>query len=152
MIMLKKIEAAVSFSLKIGSHYLVFCLFFLFYSKANSQFPTKASLWRNPKILAAAVVMSPSDESTNGSRCSSCISSDNDGNDFGKSDEFTCKQCKNSDSKSKSKSVNDSDKLRRIIVASVKGFTIGTGLKGGLAIFSIVARFARRRRSSPQSR
>jgi ribulose 1,5-bisphosphate carboxylase large subunit-like protein len=26
MIMLKKIEAAVSFSLKIGSHYLVFCL------------------------------------------------------------------------------------------------------------------------------
>ncbi|AAD46013.1 F21H2.12 [Arabidopsis thaliana] len=96
--------------------------------------------------------MSPSDESTNGSRCSSCISSDNDGNDFGKSDEFTCKQCKNSDSKSKSKSVNDSDKLRRIIVASVKGFTIGTGLKGGLAIFSIVARFARRRRSSPQSR
>ncbi|CAA0266245.1 unnamed protein product [Arabidopsis thaliana] len=96
--------------------------------------------------------MSPSDESTNGSRCSSCISSDNDGDDFGKSDEFTCKQCKNSDSKSKSKSVNDSDKLRRIIVASVKGFTIGTGLKGGLAIFSIVARFARRRRSSPQSR
>jgi ribulose 1,5-bisphosphate carboxylase large subunit-like protein len=28
MIMLKKIEAAVSFSLKIGSHYLVFCLCF----------------------------------------------------------------------------------------------------------------------------
>ncbi|KAG7593895.1 Transmembrane protein 135 N-terminal domain [Arabidopsis thaliana x Arabidopsis arenosa] len=96
--------------------------------------------------------MSPSGESTNGSPCSSCISGDIYGDDFRKSDEFTCKQCKNSDSKSKSKSVNDSEKLRRIIVASVKGFTIGTGLKGGLAIFSIVARFARRRRSSLQSR
>jgi hypothetical protein len=30
--MLKKIEAAVSFSLKIGSHYLVFCLWLHVYS------------------------------------------------------------------------------------------------------------------------
>lgn len=51
-----------------------------------------------------------------------------------------------------SKSVDDSEKLRRIIIASIKGFSIGTGIKGGLAIFSIVARFARRRRSSSQSR
>lgn len=108
--------------------------------------------------------MSPSsDESTNGSRCSSCIYCDNDvnpGDDFGKSDEFSCIHCKNSDrfdfssscSSSESELELKSEKLRRIIVASVKGFTIGTGLKGGLAIFSIVARFARRRRSSSESR
>ncbi|KAF7829940.1 transmembrane protein 135-like protein isoform X1 [Senna tora] len=37
------------------------------------------------------------------------------------------------------------EKLRRIIIASAKGFTIGAGLKGGLALFSILARLQRRR-------
>ncbi|KAJ4701334.1 Transmembrane protein like [Melia azedarach] len=45
----------------------------------------------------------------------------------------------------------DSEKLRRIITASAKGFSIGAGLKGGLALFSIIARL-RRSRLSPSSR
>ncbi|KAJ8747429.1 hypothetical protein K2173_001011 [Erythroxylum novogranatense] len=44
--------------------------------------------------------------------------------------------------------LNDSDKLRRIITASVKGFSIGAGLKGGLALFSILARLRRSRSCS----
>ncbi|CAN0843277.1 hypothetical protein LINGRAPRIM_LOCUS213 [Linum grandiflorum] len=42
--------------------------------------------------------------------------------------------------------LNDSDKLRRIIIASVKGFSIGAGLKEGLALFSILARLRRTRK------
>lgn len=43
------------------------------------------------------------------------------------------------------------EKLRRIIIASAKGFTIGAGLKGGLALFSILARLQRRKAlSSPR--
>ncbi|KAK8708341.1 hypothetical protein V6N13_059383 [Hibiscus sabdariffa] len=38
----------------------------------------------------------------------------------------------------------DSKKLRRIVVASAKGFSIGAGLKGGLALFSILARLRRK--------
>lgn len=44
--------------------------------------------------------------------------------------------------------VQDYDKLWRVYTASVKGFTIGAGLKGGLALFSVLARL-RRRRSLP---
>ncbi|KAK1391475.1 Transmembrane protein like [Heracleum sosnowskyi] len=36
------------------------------------------------------------------------------------------------------------DKRLRIIHAAIKGFTIGAGIKGGLALFSILARFRRR--------
>ncbi|CAJ2644758.1 uncharacterized protein LOC123911367 isoform X1 [Trifolium pratense] len=35
--------------------------------------------------------------------------------------------------------------LRRVVVASAKGFSIGAGLKGGLALFAILARFARKK-------
>ncbi|XP_031374478.1 uncharacterized protein LOC116189089 isoform X1 [Punica granatum] len=38
----------------------------------------------------------------------------------------------------------DSEKIRRAVTASVKGFSIGAGLKGGLALFSILARLRRR--------
>ncbi|CAN6588883.1 unnamed protein product [Malus baccata var. baccata] len=41
--------------------------------------------------------------------------------------------------------LSDFEKLRRVVTASVKGFTIGAGLKGGLAIFSILARLRRRK-------
>ncbi|BBG95750.1 hypothetical protein Prudu_004383 [Prunus dulcis] len=41
--------------------------------------------------------------------------------------------------------LSDSEKLRRVVTASIKGFTIGAGLKGGLAIFSILARLRRRK-------
>ncbi|XP_027338570.1 uncharacterized protein LOC113852480 [Abrus precatorius] len=37
------------------------------------------------------------------------------------------------------------EKLRRILVASAKGFSIGAGLKGGLALFAILARFTRKK-------
>ncbi|CAL0320220.1 unnamed protein product [Lupinus luteus] len=36
------------------------------------------------------------------------------------------------------------EKLRRIIIASAKGFSIGAGLKGGLAFFAILARLTRK--------
>ncbi|XP_019417637.1 PREDICTED: uncharacterized protein LOC109328573 [Lupinus angustifolius] len=36
------------------------------------------------------------------------------------------------------------EKLRRIIIASAKGFSIGAGLKGGLAFFAILARLMRK--------
>lgn len=45
-------------------------------------------------------------------------------------------------------SLNDSEKLWRVVTASVKGFSIGAGLKGGLALFSILARLRRRRISA----
>ncbi|XP_062015862.1 uncharacterized protein LOC133732343 isoform X2 [Rosa rugosa] len=40
---------------------------------------------------------------------------------------------------------SDSEKLRRVVTASIKGFTIGAGLKGGLAVFSILARLRKRK-------
>ncbi|CAA2993105.1 Hypothetical predicted protein [Olea europaea subsp. europaea] len=47
--------------------------------------------------------------------------------------------------------VQDYDKLWRVYTASVKGFSIGAGLKGGLALFSFLSRL-RRRRSLPSSK
>ncbi|XP_058751145.1 uncharacterized protein LOC131624204 isoform X1 [Vicia villosa] len=35
--------------------------------------------------------------------------------------------------------------LRRIIFSSAKGFSVGAGIKGGLALFAILARFARKK-------
>ncbi|KAI4307390.1 hypothetical protein L6164_030588 [Bauhinia variegata] len=45
--------------------------------------------------------------------------------------------------------LKDWEKLRRIVMASAKGFTIGAGIKGGLAFFSILAGL--KRRKSPSS-
>ncbi|KAL9396281.1 hypothetical protein Peur_010534 [Populus x canadensis] len=42
----------------------------------------------------------------------------------------------------------DSEKLARVVTASAKGFSIGAGIKGGLALFSILARLRRTRLSS----
>lgn len=74
----------------------------------------------------------------------------------------SCSHCRQSSSlKSSSSScsllsldsypVQDYDKLWRIFTASVKGFTIGAGLKGGLSIFAILSRL-RRRRSLPSAK
>ncbi|KAK3013826.1 hypothetical protein RJ639_009472 [Escallonia herrerae] len=41
--------------------------------------------------------------------------------------------------------VKDYSKLCRVFTASVKGFSIGAGLKGGLSLFAILARLRRRR-------
>ncbi|CAN1128524.1 hypothetical protein LINPERPRIM_LOCUS22477 [Linum perenne] len=66
-----------------------------------------------------------------------------------------CSHCARSDPPSSSYSsfpnldslvFTNSDKLRRIIIASAKGFSIGAGLKGGLALFSILARLRRTRK------
>ncbi|GAY41617.1 hypothetical protein CUMW_060820 [Citrus unshiu] len=74
-----------------------------------------------------------------------------------------CMHCKRSDPSSSSSCYScsslwldlapfkDSEKLRRVITASAKGFSIGAGLKGGLALFSILTRL-RRRQSSAFSR
>ncbi|POO03979.1 Transmembrane protein [Trema orientale] len=67
-----------------------------------------------------------------------------------------CTHCDRSDRSPPSSSVvyhsdslplkdSDLEKLRRIAVASAKGFSIGAGLKGGLALFSILARLRRRK-------
>ncbi|KAL0661724.1 hypothetical protein Bca4012_098561 [Brassica carinata] len=107
--------------------------------------------------------MSPSRRKANGSTCS-CIGGEIDGISGGESFDLTCTHCNSSDSiKSDPASswflsslsetkLDDSEKLRRIIVASLKGFSIGTGIKGGLALFSIIVRFARRRSSSKSRR
>ncbi|TKY72930.1 Transmembrane protein 135 [Spatholobus suberectus] len=39
------------------------------------------------------------------------------------------------------------EKLRRILIASAKGFSIGAGIKGGLALFAILARLTRKKPS-----
>ncbi|PRQ43650.1 putative transmembrane protein [Rosa chinensis] len=40
---------------------------------------------------------------------------------------------------------SDSKKLRRVVTALIKGFTIGAGLKGCLAVFSILAKLRKRK-------
>ncbi|RWW64869.1 hypothetical protein BHE74_00027861 [Ensete ventricosum] len=42
--------------------------------------------------------------------------------------------------------------LRRCVEAATKGFAIGAGLKGGLALFSVLVRLKRRRSLSPSAR
>ncbi|KMT19863.1 hypothetical protein BVRB_1g009120 [Beta vulgaris subsp. vulgaris] len=75
------------------------------------------------------------------------------GDDAITSDHLNCSHCRKSDPSSSSSSefysISDtnSDKLKRIISASFKGFVIGAGLKGGLSIFSLLARLSRKRSS-----
>ncbi|KAK9757557.1 hypothetical protein RND81_01G170500 [Saponaria officinalis] len=68
------------------------------------------------------------------------------------SNHLDCPHCRKSDtspSQSHSSAISDtnSEKLRRIIFASLKGFSIGSGLKGGLSLFSLLARLSRRKSS-----
>ncbi|KAH9746463.1 hypothetical protein KPL70_004413 [Citrus sinensis] len=72
-----------------------------------------------------------------------------------------CMHCKRSDPSSSSSCYScsslwldlapfkDSEKLRRVITASTKGFSIGASLKGCLALFSILTRLQRRQSSAP---
>ncbi|KAE9445738.1 hypothetical protein C3L33_22365, partial [Rhododendron williamsianum] len=79
--------------------------------------------------------------------------SDENGADL--DDNPRCWHCRRSDLPSSSSSSSllsfdsvplyDYDKKWRILAASIKGFAIGAGIKGGLALFAIVARFRRRR-------
>lgn len=87
-----------------------------------------------------------------------CIAKENGSIDIDRygSDEVSCSHCRTCDLLSMSACtslvspydalpLSDSEKLRRIVIASVKGFSIGAGLKGGLSIFAILARFGRRK-------
>ncbi|PIA52155.1 hypothetical protein AQUCO_01000200v1 [Aquilegia coerulea] len=70
-----------------------------------------------------------------------------------RSNDQKCPYCQRSETyysllKSKFCSEKASDEISRIITASAKGFAIGAGLKGGLAVFSILARLKSRRGSS----
>ncbi|XP_043719501.1 uncharacterized protein LOC122667310 isoform X2 [Telopea speciosissima] len=91
--------------------------------------------------------------------CCRCFSGDN-GSFYGESrnalDEQSCPHCGKSGPSSSSycsflssdlRYDKDWEKLRRCIVAATKGFTIGAGLKGGLAAFSILARLRRGRKA-----
>ncbi|KAK4859678.1 hypothetical protein QYF36_009852 [Acer negundo] len=85
---------------------------------------------------------------------------DDDDDDINGSSNRGCMHCKRSDPSSSSSCYScssawldlfpfkDSEKLRRIIASSAKGFSIGAGLKGGLSLFSILARLRRTRLSS----
>ncbi|ONI35116.1 hypothetical protein PRUPE_1G517000 [Prunus persica] len=87
-----------------------------------------------------------------------CFAGENGGpyGDHHESADPNCTHCKKSDPSPSSfyyssslgyvsVPLSDSEKLRRVVTASIKGFTIGAGLKGGLAIFSILARLRRRK-------
>ncbi|EOY16003.1 Uncharacterized protein TCM_034905 [Theobroma cacao] len=105
--------------------------------------------------------MSPSGDGpiNGGCRCS-CLSGENGGFHDGAEDYCIprshyetcthCARCKPSLCSSSALGfdsilLTDSEKLRRIVVASAKGFSIGAGIKGGLALFSILARLRRKK-------
>ncbi|KAJ7959008.1 Transmembrane protein [Quillaja saponaria] len=101
--------------------------------------------------------MSPSgDESTVADGNCPCFSGNSGGfydDGYGESADLNCTHCgsgrsdphpSSSCTSSESIPLKDWEKLRRIIIASAKGFTIGAGLKGGLALFSVLIRLKRR--------
>lgn len=89
--------------------------------------------------------------------CSSIETKDDLGDGFDKLNDRRCPHCRRSHLPSSSSSssllsfdsvpLEDYDKLWRIFTASVKGFTIGAGIKGGLSLFAVLTRFRRRRLS-----
>ncbi|CAL5332786.1 unnamed protein product [Camellia sinensis] len=90
--------------------------------------------------------------------CSSIENKDDLGDGFDKLNDRRCPHCRRSHLPSSSSSssllsfdsvpLEDYDKLWRIFTASVKGFTIGAGIKGGLSLFAVLTRFRRRRLST----
>ncbi|KAK8347805.1 hypothetical protein V6Z12_A06G041300 [Gossypium hirsutum] len=104
-----------------------------------------------PLKSLAHTTMSPDGDGAINGCCPFSFSSGENG--IPGSHDDTCKHCTRSQSLSSSPSalgsdsvlLVDSNKLRRIFVASAKGFSIGAGLKGGLALFSILARLLRKK-------
>ncbi|KAG8660379.1 hypothetical protein MANES_02G152700v8 [Manihot esculenta] len=97
----------------------------------------------------------PTDGSATCSSCFSCQNGCFHGHDDGSCADPRCIQCMRSDPPSCSSApllgfdsipLKDSEKLSRVIIASAKGFSIGAGLKGGLSLFSILARLRRTRK------
>ncbi|MFQ6628669.1 hypothetical protein Gotur_007625 [Gossypium turneri] len=111
--------------------------------------------------------MSPSADGTVKCACRCSSSSlenggfNDDSADYGRlsSVDGTCSHCAGSKPSSNSSSalafgtvpLTQSEKLRRFIVASAKGFSIGAGLRGGLALFSIIARLRRKKSRKVES-
>ncbi|KAK5840276.1 uncharacterized protein LOC108474163 [Gossypium arboreum] len=111
--------------------------------------------------------MSPSADGTVKCACRCSSSSlenggfNDDSADYGhlSSVDGTCSHCAGSKPSSNSSSalaigtvpLTQSEKLRRFIVASAKGFSIGAGLRGGLALFSIIARLRRKKLRKDES-
>ncbi|KAF3655473.1 putative cryptochrome-1 [Capsicum annuum] len=95
----------------------------------------------------------PSSDGADTSACGRCTCSTTSGDNENQIQ--NCQHCRRSTLPSSSSScsllslesypVQDYDKLWRIYSASVKGFTIGAGLKGGLAIFAVLSRLGRRK-------
>ncbi|KAM3342519.1 hypothetical protein P3S68_027485 [Capsicum galapagoense] len=95
----------------------------------------------------------PSGDGADTSACGRCTCSTTSGDNENQIQ--NCQHCRRSTLPSSSSScsllslesypVQDYDKLWRIYSASVKGFTIGAGLKGGLAIFAVLSRLVRRK-------
>lgn len=106
-------------------------------------FSSSLSLSHTHTLSPPQIMLPPDDAST-------CSFS---GDDAITSDHLNCSHCRKSDPSSSSSSefysISDtnSDKIKRIISASFKGFVIGAGLKGGLSIFSLLARLSRKRSS-----
>ncbi|KAB2076450.1 hypothetical protein ES319_A06G041300v1 [Gossypium barbadense] len=104
-----------------------------------------------PLKSLAHTTMSPDGDGAINGCCPFSFSSGENG--IPGSHDDTCKHCTRSQSLSSSPSalgsdsvlLVDSNKLRRIFVASAKGLSIGAGLKGGLALFSILARLLRKK-------
>ncbi|KHG06162.1 Transmembrane protein [Gossypium arboreum] len=104
-----------------------------------------------PLKSLAHTTMSPDGDGAINGCCPFSFSSGENG--IPGSHDDTCKHCTRSQSLSSSPSalgsdsvlLVDSNKLRRIFVASAKGFSIGAGLKGGLALFSILAHLLRKK-------
>lgn len=122
--------------------------------------------WLFTATATAAMLPAAGDAAASSVGFCSCFSVENGGSydDYiDGSGNRGCMHCKRSDPSSSSSCYScsslwldlapfkDSEKLRRVITASAKGFSIGAGLKGGLALFSILTRL-RRRQSSASSR
>ncbi|KAL6962736.1 hypothetical protein U1Q18_037692 [Sarracenia purpurea var. burkii] len=101
------------------------------------------------------------DEIVAGGGTCTCFPDENGGNladGSSKLDDRRCPHCRRPDLPSSSSSssllsfesvpLKDYNKIWRIVTASAKGFTIGAGLKGGLALFAVIGRLIRRRSSS----
>ncbi|KAK6938157.1 hypothetical protein RJ641_031665 [Dillenia turbinata] len=84
-------------------------------------------------------------------RCCICFRTENGGGHGGSDKNLFCGHCEGfsfPSSRSSFLEFKEYKRLRRIVTASAKGFTIGAGIKGGLAFFSLLSRFARRKRNA----
>lgn len=134
--------------------------FHIFSQKISHQVSSAPGLliplytWHLLPQSSLSMSLPPTDGSATCSSCFSCQNGCFHGHDDGSCADPRCIQCMRSDPPSCSSApllgfdsipLKDSEKLSRVIIASAKGFSIGAGLKGGLSLFSILARLRRTR-------